>query len=63
MADSYYSFWLVSQEPDLSYFQAIINTLTSRFGAVRFGPYVMLYSGFLPESLEVGTASMLSTIC
>lgn len=53
MATSYYSFWLVPQEPDLAYFQSIINTLAARFNTVPFCPHVTLYSGPLPVSTSV----------
>ncbi len=54
MSASYYSFWLVPQEPDLANFQGIINTLAECFGTVPFCPHVTLYSGALPPSVEVG---------
>ncbi len=53
MTASYYSFWLVPQEPDLAYFQGIINTLAERFGTVSFCPHVTLYSGVLTSSVDV----------
>ena len=49
MSASYYSFWLVPQEPDLTYFQGVIDRLAKRFGTVPFTPHVTLYSGPLPE--------------
>ena len=55
MSAIYYSFWLVPQEPDLAYFQDLINTLAKQFGTVSFSPHVTLYSGFLPSSLSVET--------
>ena len=54
MSASYYSFWLIPQEPDLAYFQGIINTLAERFGTVSFCPHVTLYSGTVPPSVNVG---------
>lgn len=51
MSASYYSFWLVPQEPDLTYFQGVINTLAKRFGTVPFCPHVTLYSGSAPSVL------------
>lgn len=53
MSASYYSYWLIPQEPDLSYFQAIIHTLAKRFNTVPFSPHVTLHSGFLPASVEI----------
>jgi hypothetical protein len=53
MAASYYSFWLVPQEPDLTYLQGIINTLAKRFDTVSFCLHVTLYSGLLPSSVDV----------
>lgn len=53
MAAPFYSFWLVPQEPDLSYFQTLISSLANRFGTVSFYPHVTLYSGFVPASLDV----------
>ncbi len=53
MAASYYSFWLVPQEPDLTFFQHIINTLAERFSTVSFCPHVTLYSGPLPATVDV----------
>ncbi|MBX2865650.1 MAG: hypothetical protein KTR27_19020 [Leptolyngbyaceae cyanobacterium MAG.088] len=53
MAASYYSFWLVPQDPDLSYFQGVINTLARRFGTVSFTPHVTLYSALVSSSVDV----------
>ena len=53
MVVSYYSFWLVPQEPDLTYFQDLINGLAERFKTEPFYPHVTLYSGSLPASLAV----------
>ena len=55
MAISYYSFWLVPQEPDLTYFRDTINALAKRFGTVPFSPHVTLYSGAVPSSINIGT--------
>lgn len=53
MAIPFYSVWLIPQEPDLSYFTALINSLANRFSTVSFCPHVTLYSGFIPASLDV----------
>ncbi|MBF2080558.1 MAG: 2'-5' RNA ligase family protein [Synechococcales cyanobacterium T60_A2020_003] len=53
MADSYYSFWLVPQEPDLEEVQGIIDALSKRFGTVPFCPHVTLYSGLVPPTLNI----------
>ena len=53
MAVSYYSFWLVPQEPDLTYFQGVINTWAKRFGTVPFCPHVTLYSGSAPALTQL----------
>lgn len=53
MADSYSSFWLVPQAPDLNDFQDIINTLAVRFDTVPFCPHVTLYSGLVASTLDV----------
>lgn len=53
MSPSYYSFWLVPQEPDLKYFQDLINTLAKRFNTVPFCPHVTLYSGPFPATVDV----------
>ncbi|MEM9484412.1 MAG: 2'-5' RNA ligase family protein [Cyanobacteria bacterium P01_F01_bin.116] len=53
MATSFYSVWLVPQEPDLSYFQTLINDLANRFSTVSFCPHVTLYSGYIPALLDI----------
>lgn len=64
MTVSHYSFWLVPQEPDLTYFQGLINTLAERFGTVPFCPHVTLYSGPLPSALDVkNVCAALSSEC
>ena len=55
MPVSHYSFWLVPQEPDLTYVQGLISTLAERFGTVPFCPHVTLYSGPLPSEVDVKT--------
>lgn len=55
MSDSYYSFWLVPQAPDLEDFQGIVNDLSQRFGTVPFCPHVTLYSGLIPPTLSIQT--------
>ena len=66
MPASHYSFWLVPQESDLKYFQAIINRLAERFDTVPFSPHVTLYSGPLPTTIPVsqvcGTLAAISPI-
>lgn len=56
MPQSYYSFWLVPQSPDLEDFQGIINTLSRRFDTVPFCPHVTLYSGLVPSTLDLQAA-------
>lgn len=53
MSVPYYSLWLVPQEPDLAYFQAIINRLAKRFDTLPFCPHVTLYSGPLPPAIDL----------
>ena len=53
MVAPFYSFWLIPQEPDLSYFQTLISGLANRFGTVSFCPHVTLYSGFVPTDLDI----------
>lgn len=53
MLTPFYSFWLVPQEPDLSYFQTLISSLAKRFGTISFCPHVTLYSGFVPANLDI----------
>ena len=57
MAAPHYSVWLVPQEPDLTYFQGVINTLSSRFGTAPFCPHVTLYSG------PIGAAENVQHMC
>ena len=52
MTAQHYSFWLVPQEPDLTYYQDLISRLSDRYGTVSFCPHVTLSSGFLPVSVD-----------
>ncbi|MEL6231464.1 MAG: hypothetical protein AAFR24_16265 [Cyanobacteria bacterium J06627_3] len=64
MPVSHYSFWLVPQESDLTYFQGLISALAERFGTVPFCPHVTLYSGPLPSAVDVkNVCAALSSVC
>ncbi|MEM1255501.1 MAG: hypothetical protein AAGI69_23945 [Cyanobacteria bacterium P01_H01_bin.21] len=62
MSASYYSFWLVPQEPDLTYFQGVINTLAKRFGTIPFCPHVTLYSGPAPALTQLPSVAPIELV-
>lgn len=49
----YFSFWLIPNQIDRSYFVRIINDLSFRFGAPNFEPHVTVYTGICTEKEDI----------